>query len=92
MQHYFQVLSLIKGVGCKPGDIAHVMCSAIGDFLQDNPTHVQEIQLVIFQQDMVFDFIKGMKESVVGTGIHRPIRWVMSFHTFIILLVPTVYF
>lgn len=72
---------MIKGVGCKPWDIAHVICSAIGDFLQDNPRHVQEIQLVIFQQDMVFDFIKGMKESVVGTGIYRSVRRMTSFHT-----------
>ncbi|XP_053407521.1 protein mono-ADP-ribosyltransferase PARP14-like [Mercenaria mercenaria] len=58
--------ALGTSVGCKPEDIAEVMCSAMGDFHQDNPKHLQKIGLIIFQKDMLTDFITGMKRSVTG--------------------------
>ncbi|XP_053407527.1 protein mono-ADP-ribosyltransferase PARP14-like [Mercenaria mercenaria] len=58
--------ALGTSVGCKPEAIADVVASAIGDFLRDNPSHLQEIRMVIFKKDMVPDFIDGMKNSVQG--------------------------
>ena len=59
-------LLILAGVGCKPGDIAEVICMAISEFQKDGPAHLQKIKIIIFQTDMLSDFITGMKNSIVG--------------------------
>ncbi|KAL4231447.1 Poly (ADP-ribose) polymerase [Mactra antiquata] len=49
-----------------PIQMAHVICEGISDFKNSNPNHIKEVRLVIFQEDMVTDFIEGCKQSVKG--------------------------
>ena len=48
------------GLKCKPEDIAKVMKSAIEDFTKTSPKYLREVEIVVFQREMV-----GLFEEVI---------------------------
>ncbi|XP_053407795.1 protein mono-ADP-ribosyltransferase PARP14-like [Mercenaria mercenaria] len=74
--------ALGTGIQMNASDIAETMAKAIIKFEKSQPTSVQEVRLVIFQQKMVDDFHKAIRktiESKEGWGVGKLVKSVKGW-------------